>query len=1093
MKFNVSLLGKSPRDCWLAILLMLSCLALVSSSLSADQKGLGENEGSDQAGEKRADGELSFDRDIRPILSDHCFTCHGPDAGKLQANLRLDQKESAFGVLESGSTAVVAGKPKESELIRRILSTDADEVMPPPGEGKPLSPKQVAALENWVASGAQWTGHWSFEPIRSPAVPMVDPSRGKVNNPIDAFVLSKLESQGLVQAGRESKERLLRRASLDLTGLPPTLGEVDEFLRDESPLAFERAVDRLLGSQHFGERLALPWLDLARYGDTSGYHNDSLRDMWLWREWVIGAFNKNMPFDQFTIEQLAGDILPEATIEQQVASGFHRNVMTSDEGGLIDAEYRNLYVVDRIATTGVAWLGLTIACAQCHDHKYDPVTQRDYYSFYAFFNNVPENGKDGVRDRNPKPFLSVPTDSQASQLKEYESKLVAAKTELVALAKTLPEKQTAWEQQLIAQSQDAAQSQVPLAQVHFPLDENGNGKSTDGSDLNAKPEGDIQFDEGIVGKSFKPAKTSWFEYGEAFNFEKDQAFSASAYLQVTAEGGAPFGKMNDADGARGWDVEFHGLRPSIHLIHRWPNDAIHIQADEDLPANVFTQLAFTYDGSGKAAGLKMYVNGVLAKTSVKMDGLKGSIQSGTPFSIGRRGASSNHFAGRIDDLRVYTRALTAEEVSQLNAAETQRIVRLPIEQRTAKQKEQLEKLFQQTQVPEFAMLQTSVTDAKKSKEDFAATIPNTMVMAELEKPRETFIKVRGNYDQDGEKVRAAVPAFLPQIPTVATSTPDNAGAADNRSLNRLDLAHWLVAPEHPLTARVTMNRWWAMLFGTGLVKTLNDFGSQGERPSHPELLDWLAADLMRDWDTKRVIKQIVMSATYQQASQVSAELLARDAENRLLARGPRQRLDAEAIRDNALAVAGVLNPAIGGKSIKPAQPEGTWEINEMSGYKYDKSTGADLYRRGLYVYWRRSTVYPSFVTLDAPTREFCVAQRAKTSTPLQSLVLMNDPVFVEAARGFAQRVLSEPNLENSARTRLAWRLALARNPSDVEQKILDRTLEQQLATYRADPEAAKKLVSVGDLAKPSELDASELAAWTALCNVILNLNETISN
>ena len=872
-----------------------------------------EGDGARSADTKPND-QINFDRDIRPILSEHCFTCHGPDAGQLKAGLRLDQKESAFSALESGTTAIVPGKVAESELVRRIVSTDADEIMPPPGDTKPLKPEQIDALEKWIASGAEWTGHWAFEPIRSPAVPTVDSNLGSVQNPIDAFVLAKLKSRGLAQASRESKERLIRRVSLDLTGLPPTIEEVENFLRDDSPTAFERAVDRLLTSQHFGERLALPWLDLARYGDTSGYHNDSLRDMWLWREWVINAFNKNMPFNQFTIEQLAGDLLPEATTDQKVASGFHRNVMTSDEGGLIDAEYRNLYVVDRIATTGVTWLGMTIACSQCHDHKYDPITQRDYYSFYAFFNNVPENGKDGVRDRNPQPFLSVPTAEQQTQLEQYEAQLAQSNSQLAELTKTLPELQTKWEQSLVSQPTHEA----PIATVYFPLDGNGTGVRADMSELAAKSDGNVEFEDSADGKSFKPAKSTWFEYGESFNFEKDQAFSVSSLLAVNPEGGAPFGKMNDADGARGWDVEFHGLRPSIHLIHRWPKDAIHIQADEDLPADVFTQLAFTYDGSGQASGLKMYVNGVLAKTSVKMDGLKGSIQSGTPFSIGRRGSSSVRFAGRIDNLRVYDRELKAEEVAQLNATETLKIVTLPVEQRSPKQKEQLEKLFRQTQVPEFAALQKTIADLTKTKNDFAATIPNTMVMSEMAKPRDTFIKVRGNYDQDGEKVTAAVPSFLPQIPTLA----------DGKPLTRLDLAQWLVSPDHPLTARVTMNRWWAMLFGTGLVKTLNDFGSQGERPSHPELLDWLAADLMKDWDTKRVIKQIVLSATYQQSSQVSQGLLTLDAENRLLARGPRQRLDAEAIRDNALAIAGVLNPAIGGKSIKPSQPEGTWEINE---------------------------------------------------------------------------------------------------------------------------------------------------------------------
>ena len=1025
---------------------------------------------------------LNFDSEIRPILSEHCYKCHGPDAEKLKAGLRLDKKESVFKTLESGFAAVVAGKPAESELVRRIQTTDAGEIMPPPDEGKPLLPEQIVALEKWVARGALWSNHWAFERIQSPALPSAE-SIGRVNNPIDTFVLETLKSKGLAQSSQETKERLIRRANLDLIGLPPTVQEVEDFIADDSPVAFERVVDRLLSSQHFGERIALPWLDLARYGDTSGYHNDSLRDMWLWREWVIGAFNKNMPFNQFTVEQLAGDLLQNATIDQQIASGFHRNVMTSDEGGLIDAEYRNLYVVDRIATTGVTWLGMTIACAQCHDHKYDPMTQKDYYAFYAFFNNVPENGKDGVRDRNPIPFLSVPSEAQKSQQMQYSEQLASAESQLSEVAKTMPERQTAWEQTLVAAGVNGTQAALPVADVHFPLDENGDGKQTDGGELVAMPEGNVQFDEGAVGKSFKPAKIGWFEYGEVFNFEKDQAFSVSSHLMVTAEGGAPFGKMNDGDGARGWDVEFHGLRPSVHLINRFPTDAIHIQADEDLPADVFTNLSFTYDGSGKAAGLKMYFNGALAKSSIKIDSLQNSILSGTPFFIGRRGASSTPFSGRVDDVRVYKRELTADEVAKMNAAETLKIVSTPVDRRSTKQKEQLEKIFRQTQVPEFVTMQKSIDDLRKTRDAFAATIPNTMVMSEMEKPRDTFIKVRGNYDQDGEKVTAAVPSFLPQV----------AALPEEKSLNRLHLAEWLVSPEHPLTARVTMNRWWAMLFGTGIVKTLNDFGSQGERPTHPELLDWLAADLMRDWDTKRVIKQIVMSATYQQSSQITHEGFVADQENRFLARGPRQRLDAETIRDNSLAIAGILNPAIGGKSIKPAQPAGTWEINEMGGYPYDKSTGNDLYRRGLYVYWRRSTVYPSFVTLDAPTREFCVAQRSKTSTPLQSLVLMNDPVFVETARAFAQRLLAQPNLDNSARTRLAWRIALARNPSDTEHAILNRTIEQQLMTYRNDKDAAKKLLSVGDLPKPESLDDSELAAWTALSNVILNLNETISN
>ena len=1019
--------------------------------------------------------QIDFNRDIRPILSENCYTCHGPDANKLKAGLRFDVKESAFGKAKSGEIAVVPGAPEKSEMIRRLTATDPDDVMPPAKENKALKPEQVELLTRWIKEGAAWAGHWAFESIRKPQVPQGARSAG----PIDAFVEARLKSEGLKPSPEEDKARLIRRVSLDLTGLPPSLQEVDDFGKDLSPKALENVVDRLLASPHFGERLALPWLDLARYGDTSGYHNDSLRDMWLWREWVIKAFNSNLPFNEFTIAQLAGDLLPQATVQQQVASGFHRNHMTSDEGGLIDSEYRNLYVVDRVATTGVTWLGLTVGCAQCHDHKYDPITQRDFYKVYAFFNNVPENGKDGVRDRNPKPFLRVATAEQDQELKRGDLEAAAAEKHLAEFTKTLAAKQSAWETQLVA----AGFSPQPKGpSVHFPLDQDADGRSDSGQAVAGKLNGTGTFAAGSVSNSYRVEAKGWIDYGEKFGFETNQSFSASAWLRLKPEGGSPFGKMDSRAATRGWDVEFHGLRPSVHLIHEWPKDALHVQAENDLPANVFTHLAFTYDGSGKAAGLKLYVNGVAVKVAVKTDGLTGTIKTDAPFSIGRRGGAGAPFTGRIDDLRIHERSLSAAEVASLSGGARLALVAIAPDKRTPEQKEQLEKFFRETQVPEFAEAQKRAAELRKRQGDFETSLPNTMVMSEMAKPRETFIKVRGNYDKDGEKVSADVPAFLPQV----------SARADGEPLTRLDLARWLVSPQHPLTARVTVNRWWAILFGQGLVKTLNDFGAQGERPSHPELLDWLAADFMSDWDIKRAIKQMVLSATYRQSAKASPELLIRDGENRLLARGPRQRLDAELIRDNALAIGGILNPALGGKSIKPSQPEGTWEINEMSGYKYEKSKGADLYRRGLYVYWRRSTVYPSFVTLDAPTREFCVAQRAKTSTPLQSLVLMNDPVFVEAARALAQRVLKEGG-PDAARLGFAWRLALARVPSPNEHAILERTLRQQLVTYRKDPEAAKKLASVGDLPKPAGLDDSELAAWIAVANVLLNLNETITN
>jgi hypothetical protein len=1023
-------------------------------------------------------GNLDFARDIRPILSDHCFACHGPDANKRKADLRLDLKDSAFGKAKSGAVAIVPGDLEKSELLKRICATDPEEVMPPPKELKKLKPEHVELLKRWVKEGANWTGHWSFEPVKPVAVPEVP---GK--SPIDAFVQTRLAKEGLKPAPEEEPARLLRRVSLDLTGLPPSVAEVDAFIEasvKDRNAALSAAVDKLLASPHFGERLAVPWLDLARYGDTSGYHNDSLRDMWLWREWVINSFNAGMPFDEFTIEQLAGDILPNATTDQKVASGFHRNVMTSDEGGLIEQEYLNLYIVDRVATTGVTWLGMTVACAQCHDHKYDPITQKDFYRVYAFFHNVPENGKDGVRDRNPQPFLQVPSASQLAEQKRLEGEIADAGKQVQELEKALDAKQADWEKQRVASGQALEQ---PKPVITIPLDADGNGTGDDGKKIAGAAKGEGTFVEGSVGNSYRVVKNGWIEYGDQLSFEKDQPFTVTAWLRLKPDGGSPFGKMESSTDTRGWDVEFHGTKPSVHLISKWSSNAIHVQGRRDLPTDTFLHFAVTYDGSGKGSGVKMYVNGQLEKTKVLVDTLTGTIKTPEPFSIGRRGTMGPLFTGRVDDFRVYHRALTAADVASLNGNAALAIAGVPAEKRTPEQKAQLQKFFRDTQAPEYTEAQKKVADLKKSKEEIEKAIPNTMVMSEMAKPRDTFIKVRGQYDQNGEKVAAGVPGFLPQIPP----------RTDGKPLNRLDFAKWLVSKDQPLTARVTVNRWWAMLFGTGLVKTLNDFGSQGEWPSHPELLDWLAGDFMTDWNTKRVLKQIVMSETYRQSARVSPGLLARDSENRLLARGPRQRLDAEMIRDNALAIAGILNPKLGGRSIKPEQPPGTWEINEMGGYNYDKSKGADLYRRGLYVYWRRSTVYPSFITLDAPTREFCNAQRAKTSTPLQSLVLMNDPVFVEAARAFAQRILKEGGADNAARLRFAWRTALGRMPADKEIEVLAKTLDAQLLNYNKDKAAAATLAKAGDLPKPEGINDSELAAWTVVGNVLLNLNETITN
>ena len=596
--------------------------------------------------------------------------------------------------------------------------------------------------------------------------------------------------------------------------------------------------------------------------------------------------------------------------------------------------------------------------------------------------------------------------------------------------------------------------------MNFPLNLDGKGVDEEGQTVDAKEQGLPVFGPGRVGKSYRADGTRWFEYGEQFGFERDQPFSVAAWVKVRAPGGSPFGKMDQSTNVRGWDVEFHGTKLSVHLISKWPENAIHVQAEKELAAESFTH------------------NGVPAKLNVQRDSLSGTIKTEAPFSIGRRGGAAAPFNGSVDDVRIYKRALTPVELATIGGEKTLELVKTPAAKRTPAQNDLLKKFYRETVATEYADAQRNAAALRKEKADFEKEIPNTMVMAEMPAPRDTFMKVRGQYDKNGEKVTANVPHFLPKLPEKP---------ANGTRYTRLDLANWLVSPEHPLTARVEVNRLWAIVFGTGLVKTLNDFGSQGEWPSHPELLEWLAADFKKDWDIKRAVKQMVMSATYRQTARANRELIERDTANRLLARGPRFRLDAEFVRDNALAVSGLLNGEVGGKPVFPIQPPGIWEVNEMAGGGWKQEHDAGQYKRAMYIYHRRSTPYPSLLTFDAPNREVCTAVRARSSTPLQSLVLLNDPVFVEAARGLAQRTLSECGSGADVGKRLGhmWRLAL--------REILERTFVRQVDKYTKDKGAAESLTKVGDLQRMSGVDVGELAAWTAVANVVLNLNETISN
>jgi hypothetical protein len=804
------------------------------------------------------DGAISYSQQIRGILSDNCYQCHGPDAAQRKAGLRLDRRESAIGALDSGVTAIVPGKPEASELARRISSDDESFRMPPPEANKNLTRAEKELLVAWIAQGADFEQLWSFVPPVRPELPQVKRTEWP-QTPIDHFVLAKLEGEGLQPAPKAGREALIRRLSFDLTGLPPTLAEIDAFLADASDDAYEKVVDRLLASPHFGERLALDWLDAARFADTNGYHLDNGRDMSHWRAWVIQAMNDNMPFDQFTIEQLAGDLLPDATLEQQIASGFNRNHMINFEGGAIPAEYHNAYIVDRVNTTATVWLGLTVACAQCHDHKFDPITQKEFYQLYAFFNNVPEKGLDGNQG-NAAPMVQLPTPEQTARLKELEDRI---------------------------------------------------------AELTSHKEGSVETDK-------------------------------------------------------------------------------------------------SSDGS-------------------------------------------------------------AEESGEGNSEE--------------------------------------LAGLRKERNELKRQIPTSMVMAEMDTPRETFLLVRGQYDSRGEQVFAGMPASLPSLP-------------DGAPANRLTLARWLVSPDHPLTARVTVNRYWQMFFGTGIVRTAEDFGSQGEFPSHPELLDWLAVEFVESgWDIKHMLRLIVTSSTYRQSAECGvrntelkniglhasstphSELRipnsdtphSVDPENRLLSRGPRFRLPAEMIRDQALAVSGLLKHKIGGPSVSPYQPAGLWQelssrgdSSNWTAQVFELSEGNDLYRRSMYTFWKRTSPPPQMVALDAPDRETCTVRRARTNTPLQALILMNDPTYVEASRKLAERMLTECGTNDEERLSFAFRLATARLPSAAELEVLRTVLDQQRLLYRDDPDAARALMEIGEADVADDLDVQELAAWTMVASAILNLDETLT-
>lgn len=930
---------------------------------------------------------VEFNRDIRPILADKCFHCHGPDAASRKADLRLDQEMAARTVISPGDVAA-------SELIARVTHADAAQRMPPSESEPGLQKDEIALLTRWVEQGAKWEQHWAFVPPSTPGLPQVK-AQSWVKNSIDRFVLAKLEAAGLQPSPRATKSALIRRVTFDLTGLPPTSAEINAYMEDASPQAFERVVDRLLRSRHYGERMASVWLDAARYADSHGYSLDRRRVMWPWRDWVIAAYNQNMAFDQFAIEQIAGDLLPEATISQQVATGFNRNHPIQSEGGVINEEYRVETVVDRVETTGAVFLGLTLGCGRCHDHKYEPISQREFYEFYAFFNNVPETAHVGNRDNEAdKPLVTAPSVLHDLQLQQLEALISKAAADV-----------------------QAEQTGTPLKPVEVVWID-------DALPERAKPFGNgggpqeflfVSGDDHPVHNGKRSSQRTSVGRGQ-------HGFQDAMPLEIGA-GAKLFTHvyLDPQNPPKQIMLQWHGPGGWEHRAY-WGENQIPWGVDQSASRRPMGPLPKV----GQWVRLEVDADAVGLKPGTKIDGW-----------------AFTQFDGSVhwDTAGVMT-VPQSPAVRRLSALEVEREMLL-------KQK------------------------------------PTVMVMAEMNPRRKTFVLTRGQYDRPSKvEVTPEIPQVLGKL---SRPTPDGIN-------DRLTLARWLVSPENPLTARVTVNRFWQMFFGVGLVETPEDFGAQGAQPSHPQLLDWLATEFVKTgWDVKAMQKQIVMSATYQQSSKMTPQGLERDPKNRLLARGARFRLSAEMIRDNALAISGLLVDRIGGPSVRPYQPVGLWDDVVYGNVpRFQQDHGDKLYRRSLYTYWKRSVPPPNLQMLDAPSREACVLQRSRTNTPLAALVLMNDPTFVEAARKLAERSLTIAGSEDDARLAFMFRQATSRLPTTAELSLMEETLQRTRQRYREDPGTARKLMQVGESSFDQQLDLVEGAAFAAVANALLSLDETIT-
>ncbi len=1022
------------RNPWLRYARQASCLIAVFLSLSANSA--------------KAAAKVDFNRDIRPIMADTCFHCHGFDEKARKAGLRLDVRKDALKRAKSGAIPIVPGQPKQSEVIRRLFTADADDRMPPEKIHKPLTAAQKELFRRWIAEGAEYCDHWAFLPPGATTPPKVKPA-GWPKTPVDHFILARLAEKKLRPSRPADARTLIRRVTLDLTGLPPTPAEVERFLADRSPGAYEKLVDRLLASPRYGERMAQDWLDAARFADSNGYQVDRDRELGPWREWVIKAFNRNQPFDQFTIEQLAGDLLPNPTLDQRIATGFNRNHMINEEGGIIPEEFLTEYCADRVETTSTVWLGLTLGCARCHDHKYDPLTQKDYYSLFAFFHNVSEKGVGDYEKpirRNTPPFLKLPAPEAEAKLVELNRELEPQNQRLTNLtASVVAESGAEWEERAKVATLPAwTAAEVLKASTGT----NSLELSTPGGWLTIPP---LNPDTRKVTLTARVVRSHVTAVQVELASAPDSETNSSGKLAIA--------KLRLAR-AESSEAEKYSLPLRATTL---TNTAPVADLEKALDEKSSTAWSVTLTNERTESGI---------------------------FELPEVAHSSNQIVFKLElnlapdeafpawRLRLQTTDVAAEF---LVSPEVLTVLHKPAADRTADEKKKGDD-FRLVHHPEYFALTNRIGDLKKRIDETDLMIPRTLVMEEMAEPRPTFVLVRGAYDKKGEPVTTATPSHLPAFSSAQPT-------------NRLGLARWLVDSRNPLTARVTVNRLWQSVFGTGLVRTSEDFGLRGETPSHPELLDWLANEFVRTgWDVKRMMKLLVTSAAYRQDSRVTPHLWALDPENRLLARGPRYRLPAEMIRDQALAVSGLLVEKLGGPSVKPYHPPGLYEqvVAGSSASNYVQGAGSDLYRRSLYTYWKRSVPNPAMLVFDAPFRETCTVRRSRTTTPLQALDLLNDPTYVEASRLLAQRMIGEGGIAPESRIRLGFLLATGRPPRRAELGVLVNGWRRMETGFRTDRAGAESLLTVGETKADAALDPVELAAYTTVASTLLNLDETIT-